>query len=442
MSMTLDRRVLRSPWFRWGALLLTAALLLVALERGFSPDGSDLRAERGHTDLALTGIAQDYGSALKQADYHLASAKQRTESMGGDWLMHNISARAWFSRARLTGSYADFEEAFAALDRAFDVASHGTGPHVTGAVLAFAMHRLSESEDYLRATDRYAVPPDRDERAEIMAMRGDIAFYRGDYSAAIAGYDAADRLVPGTSDFRRAVYHSLTGEADKAEIYLDRAEGALASPTRHARARLELQRGILDLNRGRLDEALAHFRRADRTFPGYWLIEEHIAEVLTSQGHLQAAEPLYRDIVRRTGHPEFMDALAHIAAQRGNERARKMWTARAWAAWQVRIAQFPEAAYGHAIDHCLGKGDWSCALSLAERNHRARPYGEAKVKLAQALLGKGRASEARRMIDAVLATPWQSADLHKTAADIYRAQGEAAKAEDHARRAKLINPLA
>ncbi len=442
MTAALNTSPAGAPWLRWGCILLAAALLLFAMERGIAPSSqSNPRPAPGHADLALTGVAQDYGNALRQADYHLGSVNLRTQSMPGDWLMHNISARAWLARARLTGSYEDFGQADAALRRAFDTASDGTGPHVTGAVLAFSMHRLAEAERFLEATDRYAVPPDRDERAEIAAIRGDIAFYRGDYVTALKGYDDADGLVPGASDFRRAIYYGLTGEADRSEAYLNRSERALESPTRHALARLELQRGILDLERGRLEQALAHFRRADRIFPGHWLIEEHIAEVLTLQGDLAAAERLYRDIVRRTGHPEFMDALAGIAAQRGDERAGREWTDRAWAAWQVRIAQFPEAAYGHAIDHCVGKRDWASALSLAQRNHEARPYGDAKVKLAQALLGNGRAAEARLMIEAVLRSPWRSADLHGTAADIYAALGLASQAAAQRRLARAINPV-
>lgn len=433
-----------TPTVRWAVLALLAALALIGLERGFGPPAWPGMGpgRTAYTDTALTGVAESYRTALAQANYHLSGVNQRTATMPGDWLMHNISARAWLARARLSGAYGDFASADAAIGRAFEVADAGTGPHLTGAVLAFAMHRLPQAETYLDAVEAYAVPPDRDEQAEVTAMRGDIAFYRGDYAGALRAYDAADRLAPGTSDFRRAVYHGLTGRPDLAEDYLGRTERALQAPTRHARAKLELQRGILDLERGRLDEALAHFRKADRVFPGYWLIEEHIAEVTTLKGNLVAAERLYRDIVARTGHPEFMDALAGIAAQRGDSATRTRWTERANRAWRTRLVQFPEAAFGHAIDHCIDKGDLRCALLLAERNHRARPYGEAKVKWAQALLGNGRVVEARTLIEAALASPWRTADLHRTAADVYLKLELGGLAAEQDRLARAINPLA
>jgi tetratricopeptide (TPR) repeat protein len=425
---------------RWSAVLMAAALLLLTVERGFGPPALlGPKWAGGYTDLSLTGIADDYPRALAQADYHLASVNERTRTMPGDWLMHNISARAWLSRARLTGSYEDHAAAKRSIEQAFAVASPGTGPHLTGAVLAFSMHRLPQAERYLNEIGRYAVPPDRDEQAEITAIWGDIAFYRGDYATALAQYDAADRLAPGTSDFRRAIYLSRTGRPVLAEDYFNKAERRLQSPTRQARGTLELQRGILDLDRGRLDDALAHFRRADLMFPGFWLIEEHIAEVTALKGDLNAAENMYRDIVRRTGHPEFMDALAQIAAEQGDSRAAGHWFARAGAAWAQRLQDFPEASYGHAIEHCIAKGDWPCALSLAQRNHRARPYGDAKIALAKGLLGSKRPAEARAVIDSVLATPWRTVDLHQTASEIYLALGLEGLAAEQSRLSRALS---
>ncbi|HEX8442312.1 MAG TPA: hypothetical protein VF631_01560 [Allosphingosinicella sp.] len=431
--------LLSLPLARWSAVFVAAALFLLAIERSFgAPEWLGLKRGGGYTDLALTGIAQDYPRALAQADYHLASVNDRTRTMSGDWLMHNISARAWLTRARLTGSYEDHAAAKRSLEQAFAVASPGTGPHLTGAVLAFSMHRLPEAERYLDAIGRYAVPPDREEQAEVTAIRGDIALYRGDYGGALAQYDAADRLAPGTSDFRRAIYLSFTGRPVLAEDYFNKAERALQNPTRHARGTLELQRGILDLDRGRLDDALAHFRRANEIFPGFWLIEEHIAEVTALKGDPGAAQTMYRDIVRRTGHPEFMDALAEVAAAQGDRKAAEHWFSRAEAAWTQRLQAFPEASYGHAIDHCIAKGDWPCALSLARRNHQARPYGAAKIALAKALLGSKRTAEARAVIDAVLATTWRTVDLHLTASEIYSALGLAGPAAEQNRLARAL----
>jgi tetratricopeptide (TPR) repeat protein len=432
----------RGEALRWLAISVIAALSLLAIERGLGGAEQFGVSPLRQTAVHMVGMARDYSEALARSDLHVADAQQRAATLDDGWLVHEIAARASLWRARLSGSYDDHQAAKAALDKGFARAAPRTGPHMSGALLAFSMHRLDEAERYLDMIDDYAVPPGGEEAAEIKAMRGDIAFYRGDYAAALAAYDEADRLAPGTADFRRAVYHSKTGRPDLAEDYYDKAERGLPFPTPQARARMELQRGILDLESGRWDEALAHFRKADGIFPGFWLIEEHIAEVTALKGDLAGAERHYRDIVRRTGHPEFMDALAGIAAKRGDKAGEAEWTRRAAEGWRKRLRQFPEATYGHAIDHCVQKGDWGCALALAWRNHQARPYGDAKIALARALLHNGRPAEARETIDTVLASRWRTAPLHAAAAEIYAALGEAEKAAGQRRIALAMDPHA
>ncbi|GGB70176.1 tetratricopeptide repeat protein [Blastomonas aquatica] len=389
-----------------------------------------------------SGPPRSYAEALKRAELAIANAGEAARAAPDQWLMHEIHASELLARAQISGSYADYAAAQQALGTAFRVAVQGSGPHLMQAALDFSMHRLPQAEAQLAATDQYAVPPDPGDRAEIAAMRGDIAFYSGNYQAALAGYDQADALVPGSASFRRAIFAARTGDVEAADAYFVEAERAYRSATPQTRSYMELQRGILDLDSGRLNEAMRHFEKADALFPGRWLIEEHIAEVLNLQGKTAEAEALYRDIVRRTGHPEFIDALAGIAQARGDAAEARRLYARAAKIWSKRLKQFPQATYGHAIDHCVAREDWPCALRLAQRNHQARPYGEAKIALARALLGNGRVTEARVMIEQVLASPWRTPDLHSTAADIYQASNMAEKAAEQRRRARALNPLA
>jgi tetratricopeptide (TPR) repeat protein len=202
-----NRAAAASPALRWLAVPVLAALALLAIERGLDGNAQFDSWSPGQP-VSLAGIAEDYAAALARFDLHIDGADRRARSMDRDWLGYEILARAWLWRARLTGSYDDHEAAKAALDKAFARAAPRTGPHMSGAALAFSMHRLGEAERYLDAVDDYAVPPAGGEQAEVLAMRGDIAFYRGDYAGALARYDEADKVVPGTSDFRRAVYYS------------------------------------------------------------------------------------------------------------------------------------------------------------------------------------------------------------------------------------------
>ena len=402
------------PVGRGAALLLLAGAAVAALEwasgPGTPPPLPALRVPVAATPPA--GIARSYDEALQQADAAVASADASARLRGDEWLILETLARGYMRRGRLTGDYADYAAAQRTLDRAFAVAPAGAGPHMAQAVLAFTMHRLADAERFLAAMDRYAVPPDAGDRADMTSMRGDIAFYRGDYAGALARYREAAAIDPAAgNDFRFAVYYAKTGDVDRAKAYFDRVEKGLRWPTPQARSGVYLQLGILELDRGRLDDALHQFRRADAALPGNWLVEEHIAETLALKGEPATARRMYESIVDRTGHPEFMDALAELARQRGDAAAEAAWTARARRAWEQRLKLFPEAAYGHAIDHFAAAGDSGRALDLARRNHQARPYGDSKIALAKALLDAGRPAEAKRLIEAVRASPWRTTEL-------------------------------
>jgi hypothetical protein len=253
-------------------------------------------------------------------------------------------------------------------------------------------------------------------------MRAEIAFYRGDYRGAAALQDEADRIVPGSASFQRAVYAMKTGDRAAAIRHFDAFDAGLPAPTPMVLSHLELQRGIAELEYGRLDQALARFRKADAIFPGNWLVEEHVAEVTARKGDRAAARRLYEKIVSDTGHPEYMDALAALAGEEGKADEEKAWRSRAATAWQKRLAQFPEAAVGHALDHCAQKGDWparwrSPAITIARaRTATARSSLPKRSSTMAAPGGEG-------LIEKVLASPWRTAQLHAVAQDIYRALG-------------------
>lgn len=415
-----------------------AALAVVALDRAADPPV--LEREAPPPVAAADPDNASYDAVLARYDRGVAAAAERAGTRADEWLIQEQYARALFARGRLTGSYDDYAAAQAALDRAFRDAPAGAGPHQAQATLHLLMHRLGAAEEMLDALGRYAVPPDRGELAEIAGMRGDVAFYRGDYAAALSRYDEADRILPGAADFRRAIYLAKTGRPDLAEAKFDSYERGLRRPGRQLRANLQLQRGILDLDHGRWNEALAHFRRADALFPGWWLVQEHIAETTALLGDHDGAERLYRGIIARTGSPEFMDALAKLLLARGEIGEAEQLRRRSWAIWEVRLRQFPEASYGHALDHCVAFRDHGCALDLAQRNFAARPYGEAGEKLAVALLDNGRASEARTIIDAVLAGPWRTPITYAAAERIYRALGDGVAADRWRAEALRLHP--
>jgi tetratricopeptide (TPR) repeat protein len=120
-----------------------------------------------------------------------------------------------------------------------------------------------------------------------------------------------------------------------------------------------------------------------------------------------------------------MDALAALLLARGAADEADQLRSHSRKLWEVRLRQFPEASYGHALDHCAAFGDLQCSLRLARANYDARPYGEAGERLAQVLTEAGQHQEARQVADAVLRTVWRTPALLATAATIYESTGEA-----------------
>ncbi len=356
------------------------------------------------------------------------------------WLDLEQLAQGYMDRARLSGDYGDYALAEEALARAFRVVPEGSGPLMTRASLNFTLHRLSRVEPDLAALRRGIL--NRAQRESIDALSADVAFHSGRYPEALRGYEAM--LAADRSPVRLvalAQYRWKTGDFASAEWLLTEAAALSATGEPETRAWVCLVRGLMELDRGRWDAALGHYRAGIRLRPESWVLQEHEAEVLTLQGHTDDARRKYIALIERTGDPEFMDALAEIETSRRDPGSAARWIARARVVHDSRVTLFPEAAAGHALDHYL-RNDPARAVTLAEHNRDTRPGGEAWTRLAEAYLRVGRREDARRAVEAVLATPWNTAEMHAVASVIYRHIGESALADTERARAVALNPHA
>ena len=429
----------RAPAVRRVVLLGLATALLLVLAHWLAPDAGP--PWRGPADPRPThGAPLTYDQALSRADGLIAGAQSLAASRGREWLVQERLASALIDRARLTGSFDDYAAGQQALDRAFASAPPGSGPHMTQAALDFSLHRLAGAEAMLDAIDRYRVPADGVVRIEAGAARGDIAFYRGDYAGALRRYRGTGQDQDDGDVFRMAVYLGKTGQVDAALAALDRLQRQMRFPTAQGLANLDLQRGALELQRGAWARASADFDRAARVFPGYWLAQAHQAQMLALTGKRAPAIARFEAIAARNPAPEVMDALASLYRAQGDYPRSRLWSDRASAAWETRLRQIPEAAWGHAVEHHLAFGDPARALDLAERDYAARPYGGAAIALAWAEIANNRPAEALRLMDRLAASPWVSADQHIVAAQAHALLGQSDAADAEQQKALAINP--
>lgn len=431
------KRWMASPWARLAALFAVALAIVFAADRWFTPAEAP-RVERPPS----TGAPLSYAAMLARADQVAEGAAMLQRANAGQWLFEERLAKALIARGRLTGAFQDYADAQAALDRAFATAPKGAGPHQTQAALAFTLHRLKQAETALDAIDHYAVP-EAEARIEVAAARGDIAFYRGDYDGALRRYRAAS---PDPDDlailFRLANFQARTGEPDAALATLDRCERLARLPTAQFLADLALRRGGIELQRGRWDDARRHFDRAARLFPGWWLAEAHRAQMLALAGNAPAAIRTYQRVIRIARSAEAMDALAALYRDQGEREKAAFWADQARGIWNERLARFPEASYGHAVEHILTFGDPKAALLLARRDYANRPYGQTATTLAWALIANNDPRGALAAVRPAIASKWVAADAHLAAAQAHLLLGESDAAETERVAALAINPLA
>ncbi len=160
---------------------------------------------------------------------------------------------------------------------------------------------------------------------------------------------------------------------------------------------VELQRGLLDFDFGHPAAALAHYRRADAAYPGWCLVEEHVAEALGRLGRQDEAIALYRRILEKKRSPEFLAALAALlepadpleARALDREAVRTLRSAkRALSRGRARPLTSSTASTRGAADPAL--------LEMAQRNAALRPNGDARLLLARAYAEARPAAEAAR----------------------------------------------
>jgi thioredoxin-like negative regulator of GroEL len=334
-------------------------------------------------------------------------------------------------RARLTGNYDDYRKAQSLLDAATARGNKASFPCLAHAKLHYTLHRLQAASAALDACPIMADP------VEIAGLRGDIAFYSARYQEAEEVYRALVNQVGTTPQyFRLAMLRNKMGSPGEAAALLEAAEKRYHGGSATMKAWFKVQRGLIEWERGQIDQALVLYAFASDELEGWWLIDEQIAEAKRLKGDTAAAKALYESIIRRSGLPEHMDELARLLREGATPASATEWIKRAETLYRARLKLFPEASVGHAVDHFLQFGTPAEALALARRNAELRPYGDAQIALAAALFRAGQAGTAAECIARVEASGWNTAQLHAIAAQINAALGRNAAAD--AQRAKAL----
>jgi Tfp pilus assembly protein PilF len=252
--------------------------------------------------------------------------------------------------------------------------------------------------------------------------------------------DSSMRRYDEDAYFIMSTMRLHTGSPHEAAALLEAAERRYHDNSTHQQAWYKLQRGIIAMSSGQFERARALFYRALKIMPDWWLAQEHLAEVSVYLGDTQTAMQMYDKVIAATGYAEFLTARAELLLQSGQADAANADLVAARAQFDARMALYPEAVAGHAVDFYLQHGPADRALALAEADYQRRPYGEAATKLAEAWLQNRRAQDAVDLLHKHINAGWQSADAHYVLATAYGVLGQPEASRQHQQQALLLNP--
>ena len=326
--MLKTKKAIRISYF-----LLVPSLLLILIVF------ANKQSQKHSLTLANNTEALTYNSVLTKISEKIASLVKRAEQMPKSWKALEWAAIAYIERARLTGNYQDYAKAEQLLEKAFDITGGEGGPYNTRANLYYTLHKLPEATKDVKEISQSAILT-YNNKIELLTLRSDIAFQKGNYNEALNGYLALlDMETTPSNLFRLANYYWKTGNLTLADNLINEALQLTKGFEPQVQAFFYLQQGLLDLDKGLYDEALKHYKEANQIFSDWWLIDEHIAEIYKLKGQTDKALEIYERVVAETQNPEYMDALALIALDKGNEQLAKTWSNRS-------SSQLPRTAHG------------------------------------------------------------------------------------------------
>lgn len=425
------------------AITILIAGLLVAL-MSFFLSGPDVdQFDPLDADLTLAFGPENFDAAVAKIDQRVDLNKERVARDDARWSYQEGLALAMLARAQLTAEFDDYLLAAQSIDRADGLSRDGAGPGLAIGVVNLSLHRNRKAAKGVEMAAASVVTPDIADLTELEAMRGDLAFYQGDYSTAWKKFsDAAAQQQEAVTLFRLASWHKYRGEFEQAiALYTDGAKIAKSRTPQRLSVYL-LQIGALELQRGNWEKARRYFERADAVFPGYWLAQAHVAQMYAAQGNLAAAEKAYLAIIKRTNNPDVMAALIALYRHQSRNREAASWAKRAGAIWDKRVSSLPETYYDHAFDHAMDVGDTESALVLAQQNYSSRPYGDAAIGLTRALVADGKSGLAASLLEKQETAGWQSVELYTAMVSAYEATGRTLKVSEAKAKALAINPKA
>jgi tetratricopeptide (TPR) repeat protein len=378
----------------------------------------------------------DYQIELARTEQDIRGLEEILAARPGDAERTTRYVYRLYHRASLTRDFAAFSAAEAAIGRAIARFGPQEDLCLLKATLDFRFHRLPAVKRDLE------MAPDLLGRFEGKSMMADLDFQQGRYERARAAYEDLIRENRTWDNLARlAFFHCKFGDAEAADRLYIEAQDELTAKEMRSYAWLELQRGVLDLSRGRLDEAAAHYRRAGAAYSGHWSVDEHVAELLAAQGNFDAAIALYQEVIAVAPRPELQQTLGELYEFAGKREQAEPLYYNALDAYLESAARGDVHYYHHLADFYADvRQNGVEAVRWARADIALRNNFSTQGALAWALYRNEQIAEASEMVNRALSSGVQDAHLFVEAATIHRAVGRTVEADRFLQAASETNP--
>jgi tetratricopeptide (TPR) repeat protein len=374
----------------------------------------------------------------------LQQIQGETEKIGADVLRPPVDVESAvryvykvYQRAALTGDLTALDAAEDAIDAVIPQMRYPDDLYLLKAHIALKLHRLEDVKRNLAARPLLA------ESDEGLKITADVHFQEGRYAEAKRTYEKAINANRSWDNLARYAYYVSTMEdLDRADAIYVEAQDEVTSKQMRSYAWLQLQRGLLDVARGRHEDARAHYRQAERAYPGYWMVDEHLAGLLACEGRRQEAAELYERVLGCVPKPEIAQILGDLYTALGQpDRAERHYSA-AFDAYMQSVSRSEVHYYHHLVDyHCSVTRNGPEAVKWAQLDTDLRENFSTQAALARALHVAGQIPEAVSWMEQALASGAVGAGLFYQAAEVFGAAGRYEDSHRYAHRAADINPV-
>jgi len=341
-----------------------------------------------------------------------------------------------YQKASIAGDLAALTAAIGAIDDAITVLANPGDLYLLKAHAALKLHKLTDVDAALRAV------PSFHDSDEARLIRADLDFQHGRYREAEGGYVEVLGHERSWGALARLAYlRGKMGDATGADGLYQEAEDQLTAKEMRAYAWLEVQRGFLEFAHGRPGEARLRYRRADVAYPGYWLVDEHTAELLGAEGRYEEAAAIYQRIASTVDRPDLDQAVGELYDLAGRNGPAVYWKERALAAYLQSARRGEVHFYHHLVDYYVDvEEDGAEAVKWAYKDVQLRENFATQAALAWALYRDGRFSDAVHWIDRALRSGVVDAHIYFRAGEIYQAACNDVEGDNLRERAINLNP--